>query len=87
MITAAEAKAYIKEFKPSQTQQEILDSIERQIKNGNRHPKEYTTRLLRNAAEDLAAYCRSLGYSNACIVDIYNQRTGQRGGNYLKIDL
>lgn len=87
MITAKEARAYAKPFVPTGLQKEILDSIESQIKNGERHPSEFTTRLFRDDAEDLAKYCRSLGYSNARIVDIYNQRTGQRGGNYLKIDL
>ena len=88
MITAEEAKKYTKEFVPSETaQREVLDVIERQIKNGERHPTAYTTRFVRSYAEDLAKYCRSLGYTNARIVDIYNRRTGQRGGNYLQIDL
>lgn len=87
-MNAEEAKAYIKPFTPSETaQREVLDVIERQIKEGNRHPKAFTTSFVRSYAEDLAKYCRSLGYSNARIVDIYNQRTGQRGGNYLTIDL
>lgn len=88
MISAEEAKKFIKEFKPNEAaQREVLDVIERQIKNGDRHPMAYTTSFCRDYAEDLAKYCRSIGYSNARIVDIYNQRTGQRGGNYLKIDL
>lgn len=87
MITAEEARKYRKEFKPSATEQKILDEIEAKIKKGERHPTAFTTHLFRDNAEDLAAYCRSLGYTNARIVDIYNQRTGQRGGNYLKIDL
>ena len=88
MITAAEAKQYAKEFVPSEAaQREVLDVIERQIKRGDRHPRAYTTSFNRSYAEDLAAYCRKLGYENARIEDIYNLRTGQRGGNYLIIDL
>ena len=64
----------------------MLDVIERQIKEGNRHPRAFTTRFVRSYAEDLAKYCRDLGYKNARIEDIYNKRTGQRGGNYLAID-
>lgn len=88
MITASEAKAYTKEFVPSETaKREVLDVIEKQIKRGERHCTAYTTSFNRSYAEDLAKYCRSLGYKNARIVDIYNRRTGQRGGNYLAIDL
>jgi len=88
MITAEEAKKYVNAFVPSEkAKKEVLDVIERQIKRGERHPTAYTTSFIRSYAEDLAAYCRSLGYSNARIVDIYNKRTGQRGGNYLIIDL
>jgi hypothetical protein len=88
MITADQAKSYIGEFVPSETaQKEVLDVIERKIKSGDRHPTAYTTRFVRSYAEDLAKYCRSLGYTNARIVDIYNRRTGERGGNYLQIDL
>jgi hypothetical protein len=88
MITAEQAKAYTKKFEPSETaKKEVLDVLEKQIKNGERHPTAYTTRFNRAYAEDLAEYCRSLGYTNARIVDIYNRRTGERGGNYLQIDL
>lgn len=83
MITAEEAKKYIKEFVPND---EIINSIESQIKKGGRHIRVYTTRYVRTYAEDCAAYFRKLGY-NARITDIYNLRTGQRGGNYLQIDL
>jgi hypothetical protein len=84
MITAEEAKAYIKPFEPNK---EILNSVESQIKSGERHVRVFTTRYVRTYAEDCAKYFRKLGYENARIVDIYNQRTGQRGGNYLQIDL
>lgn len=88
MITAEEAKKYVKEFVPSEiAKREVLDVIERKIKNGDRHPTAYTTSFARSYAEDLAAYCRKLGYENARIEDIYNRRTGERGGNYLIIDL
>ena len=88
MITAEEAKKYVKEFVPSSTQTAILADIESQIKKGERHPCSFTTRLFRQDAEDLAKYCREkLGFTNARIVDIYNNRTGARGGNYLQIDL
>lgn len=83
MITAEEAKKYIKEFVPND---EIINSVESQIKKGERHIRVYTTRYVRTYAEDCAAYFRKLGY-NARITDIYNLRTGQRGGNYLQIDL
>jgi hypothetical protein len=83
MITAEEAKKYIKEFIPND---EIINSVESQIKKGERHIRVYTTRYVRTYAEDCAAYFRKLGY-NARITDIYNLRTGQRGGNYLQIDL
>lgn len=83
MMTAEEAKKYIKEFIPNK---EIIDSVESQIKKGERHIQVFTTSYVRSYAEDCAAYFRKLGY-NARITDIYNQRTGQRGGNYLQIDL
>jgi len=83
MITAEEAKQYVKKFEPSQ---EILDYVEGEIKSGNRHIQYWTTRLRRDYSEDVAQYFRDLGY-NAQIKDVYNLRTGQRGGNYLKIDL
>jgi hypothetical protein len=84
MITADQAKAFTKPFVPNK---EHIDEIERQIKKGERHIMIYTTRYVRSYAEDLAKYCREHGYTNACIKDIYNMRTGQRGGNYLSIDL
>jgi hypothetical protein len=88
MMTAQEAKAYMKEFVPNEkAQKEVLDVIESKIKKGDRHPSAYTTSFVRSYAEDLAKYCRSLGYKTARIEDIYNLRTGQRGGNYLIIDL
>lgn len=84
MIIAEEAKKYTKAFEPEKCH---IDEIERQIKQGNRHIIVWTTGYIRSYAEDLAKYCREHGYTNACIVDVYNQRTGQRGGNYLKIEL
>ena len=84
MITADEAKKYIKEFVPSQ---DIINEVESQIKKGERHIQVFTTRLVRDYAEDCAKYFRKLGYTNARIEDIYNIRTGARGGNYLAIDL
>lgn len=83
MMTAEEAKKYIKPFEPNK---EILDEVESQIRRGERHIRVYTTRYFRSYAEDCAEYFRKLGY-NAQIKDIYNMRTGQRGGNYLQIDL
>ncbi len=83
MMTAEEAKKYIKEFVPSD---EIINSVESQIKRGERHVQVFTTRYVRSYAEDCAKYFRKLGY-DAYIKDIYNLRTGQRGGNYLQIDL
>jgi hypothetical protein len=83
MMTAEEAKKYIKEFVPDN---KIINSVEYQIKSGDRHIQIWTTGYSRDCAEDCAKYFRKLGY-NAQIVDIYNQRTGQKGGNYLKIDL
>ena len=32
-------------------------------------------------------YCKKHGFKNARIEHVYNMRTGQRGGNYLAIDL
>lgn len=89
MISAKEAQKYTKKFVPSEAMvREVLNPIEAQIKAGERHPREYTTRFSREAAEELAKYLREeLGYRTARIQDIYNQRTGQRGGNYLIIDL
>ena len=84
MITAEEAKQYTKGYVPPQ---KLVDELESQIKKGERHIWVWTTGYFRSAAEDFAKYCRSQGYRNAQIVDIYNQRTGERGGNYLKIDL
>ena len=83
MMTAEEAKKYVKKFEPNK---EILDSVECQIKRGERHIQVFTTRYVRSYAEDVAKYFRELGY-NARIKDIYNMRTGQRGGNYLQIDI
>jgi len=84
MITAEQAKQFTKPFVPNK---EHIDEIERQIKNGARHIQVWTTRYCRSYAEDLAKYCREHGYTNARIKDVYNLRTGQRGGNYLSIDL
>lgn len=84
MITAKEAKQFTKPFVPNK---EHIDEIERQIKNGSRHIQVWTTCYVRDYSEDLAKYCREHGYTNACIKDVYNLRTGQRGGNYLSIDL
>lgn len=83
MITAEEAKAYTKEFKPVVSD---IREIEDAIKRGERHIRLYTTNYMRTYAEDLAQYCRDLGYKNARIEDIYS-RGGARGGNYLAIDL
>jgi hypothetical protein len=83
MMTPEEAKKYIKEFVPND---EIINSVESQIKKGERHVQVFTTKYARSYAEDCAKYFRKLGY-NAQITDIYNRRTGQRGGNYLQIDL
>ena len=83
MITPEEAKKYIKEFVPNN---EIINSVESQIKRGERHIQVWTTRYARNYAEDCADYFCKLGY-DAYIKDVYNIRTGQRGGNYLQIDL
>lgn len=83
MMTPEEAKKYIKEFVPND---EIISSVESQIKRGERHVQVFTTRYTRSYAEDCAKYFCKLSY-DACIKDIYNIRTGQRGGNYLQIDL
>ena len=83
MISAEEAKKYAKTFEPPK---DMVNYIESEIKRGERHIQYFTTCYCRDYAEDCADYFRELGY-NARIVDIYNQRTGQRGGNYLKIDL
>ena len=84
MITAEEAKKYTKAFEPLKSH---IDEIESQIKRGERHIQVWTTGYARSYSEDLAKYCREHGYTNAHIHDVYNQRTGQKGGNYLKIDL
>lgn len=84
MINAEQAKQYTKAFEPNK---EHVDDIERQIKKGSRHIQVWTTGYLRSYAEDLAKYCREQGFTNARIEDVYNRRTGQRGGNYLAIDL
>lgn len=84
MISAEEAKAYTKPFEPCKAH---IREIESQIKEGRRHIQVWTTGYCRDYSEDLAAYCRSLGYHNAQIKDVYNRRTGARGGNYLSIDL
>ena len=84
MITAQEAKNYTKKFTPAK---ELVDDLEKQIKSGSRHIMVWTTGYCRDYSEDFAAYCREHGFTNAHIHDVYNQRTGQRGGNYLKIDL
>ena len=88
MINAEQAKQYTKEFVPNERfQREVLDEIERKIKAGDRHPFAFTTGWCRNYAEDAAKYCREkLGFTNARIEDIYSIY-GQRGGNYLQIDL
>ena len=83
MMTAEEAKKYIKEFVPND---EIINNVESQIKRGERHIQVFTTGYVRSYAEDCAKYFRKLGY-DAKITDIYNIRTGQKGGNYLQIDL
>ena len=84
MITAEQAKAYTKPYNPPQ---DLVDELEKKIKSGERHISIFTTRYVRSCAEDFAQYCREHGFTNARIVDVYNQRTGQRGGNYLQIDL
>ncbi len=84
MITAEEAKKYTKAFEPYKCH---IDEIENQIKQGRRLIQVWTTGYVRSYSEELAKYCRENGYKNARIVDVYNQRTGQRGGNYLRIDL
>jgi hypothetical protein len=84
MMNAEEAKKYTKPFEPNK---EHVEAIERQIKNGVKHIQVWTTHYWRPYAVDLAEYCRKQGFKNARIVDVYNQRTGQKGGNYLAIDL
>ena len=84
MITAEQAKAYTKEFEPAPS---IVREIESQIKDGRKHIQVWTTGYARTYAEDIAEYCRKHGYTNARIEDVYNRRTGARGGNYLAIDL
>lgn len=84
MINAEQAKKYTKAFEPNKCH---VDEIERQIKRGERHIQVWTTGYCRDYAEDLAEYCRQQGFTNARIVDIYNCRTGAKGGNYLAIDL
>ena len=84
MISATEAKQFTKAFEPSQ---EHIKSIEAQIKRGERHITVFTTFYTNSYKYDLVQYCKKHGYENARIVDIYNNRTGQKGGNYLQIDL
>ena len=84
MMNAEEARKYTKEFEPNKCH---VDEIEYQIKKGNKHIQVWTTGYCRSYAEDLAEYCRKKGFRNARIEDVYNRRTGQRGGNYLAIDL
>jgi len=84
MINAEQAKQYTKKFEPSK---ELVEQVEKQIKRGERHIHVYTTSYCRDYAEDFAKYCREQGFTNARIEDIYNRRTGKRGGNYLAIDL
>lgn len=84
MITAEQAKQYTKKFEPNKCH---IDEIEKQIKSGSRHIHVWTTSYVRSYAEDLAKYCREQGFTNARIEDVYNRRTGERGGNYLAIDL
>ena len=83
MITAAEAKQYVGEFKPSQ---DMIDSIESDIKAGKWDIRYSTTWLDRDYAERCAEYFRNLGY-RAYIKDIYNVRTGAKGGSYLKVEI
>lgn len=83
-MTYEEAKQYVKPFEvPTDIENQVND----QIKRGERHIQVYTTRFSRSFAEDIAKYYRKQGFATARIVDIYNRRTGQRGGNYLSIDI
>lgn len=82
-MTAEQAKQYVGKFEPSQR---ILNYVESEIKKGVRHIQYWTTGLVRTYSEDVAKYFRDLGY-DAQIKDVYNIRTGQRGGNYLMINL
>lgn len=84
MITAEEAKAYTSEFVPKK---EHIDEIERKIKNGERHIHVWMTSYINSYKYDLVEYCKKHGFTNARIEHVYNMRTGQRGGNYLAIDL
>jgi hypothetical protein len=84
MMTFEESQKFTKPFTPNKCD---IEKNEEQIKKGERHIKLYTTMYHRSYAEDLAKYCREHGYKTAQIVDIYNQRTGAKGGNYLSIEL
>lgn len=79
-----EAKQYVKPF---EVPTDIENQVNAQIKRGERHIQVYTTKYFRSFAEDIAKYYRKQGFTTARIVDIYNRRTGQRGGNYLSIDI
>jgi hypothetical protein len=79
-----EAKQYVKPF---EVPTDIENQVNTQIKRGERHIQVYTTSYSRSFAEDIAKYYRKQGFATARIVDIYNRRTGQRGGNYLSIDI
>ena len=79
-----EAKQYVKPF---EVPTEIENKVNNQIKRGERHIQVYTTSYSRSFAEDIAKYYRKQGFATVRIVDIYNRRTGQRGGNYLSIDI
>lgn len=83
-MTYEEAKQYVKPF---EVPTEIENQVNTQIKRGERHIQVYTTQYSRSFAEDIAKYYRKQGFATARIVDIYNRRTGQRGGNYLSIDI
>lgn len=87
MITFEESKKYRKSFVPTGAGKKALDEVEAKIKSGNRHPYVFTTHFVREYAEELASYCRKLGYKNARIVDICNGFGRPTGGHYLKIDL
>ena len=84
MITAEQAKQFTNEFVPKK---EHIDDIERQIKSGSRHIQVWMTSYVTSYKNDLVDYCKKHGFTNARIEHVYNIRTGQRGGNYLAIDL
>ena len=79
-----EAKQYVKPFEVPTS---VENQVNSQIKRGERHIQVFTTSYARSFAEDIAKYYRKQGFATARIVDIYNRRTGQRGGNYLSIDI